>query len=96
MLESSKFVPKPHSNFKTFFQNLNVDQSITLLHLGQESKHFAEGYQERILLVTNQMIDLRIELSTNSIHIKHILSDSMDVSKLYIFYFLISKAYIKR
>ena len=97
MLESSKFVPEPRSNFETSFQNLNVGQSITLLHLGQEPKHFAEGYQGRTLLVTNQMIDIWNELSADSVHsIKRVLSGPMGVGKSYISYFLASKAYAER
>ncbi|CAG8534716.1 1963_t:CDS:2 [Paraglomus brasilianum] len=94
MLESNKFVPDLRINFKTAFWNLHVGQSITLPHLGQELKHFAEGYQGRTLLVTGQMIDIWDKLSADSDHsIKCVLSGPMGVGKSYISYFLASKAY---
>ncbi|CAG8625059.1 1541_t:CDS:2, partial [Ambispora leptoticha] len=94
MLESNKFVPDLRINFKTAFRNLHVGQSITLSHLGQEPKHFAEGYQGRTLLVTGQMIDIWDKLSADSNHsIKRVLSGPMGVGKSYISYFLASKAY---
>ncbi|CAB4387899.1 unnamed protein product [Rhizophagus irregularis] len=94
MLESDKFAPDPRTTFRTAFQNLHVGQSITLPHLGQEPKHFAEGYQGRTLLVTRQMIDIWNKLSADSDHsIKRVLSGPMGVGKSYISYFLASKAY---
>ncbi|CAI2168627.1 18817_t:CDS:2 [Funneliformis geosporum] len=97
MLESDKFVPEPRINFETAFQNLKVGQSITLPHLGQEPKHFAEDYQGRILLVTGQMIDIWNKLSADSDHsIKRVLSGPMGVGKSYISYFLASKAYAEK
>ncbi|RHZ64411.1 hypothetical protein Glove_325g28 [Diversispora epigaea] len=94
MLQSKKFVPDNHIDFQNAFQNLSACQSITLPHLGQEPKHFAEGYQGRTLLVTEQMIDIWNKLSADSDHsIKHVLSGPMGVGKSYISYFLASKAY---
>jgi hypothetical protein len=94
MLESNKFKPKPRTSFKDVFQNLKVGQSIILPHLGQEPKHFAEGYQGRTLLITEQMIDIWNKLSVDSEHsIKRVLSGPMGVGKSYISYFLASKAY---
>ncbi|GBB90038.1 hypothetical protein RclHR1_01690023 [Rhizophagus clarus] len=94
MLESDKFVPDLHATFRAAFQNLYVGQSINLPHLDQEPKHFAEGYQGRKLLVTEQMIGIWNELSKDSDHsIKRVLSGSICVGKLYISYFLASKAY---
>ncbi|CAG8622299.1 4180_t:CDS:2 [Ambispora gerdemannii] len=94
MLESNKSVPDLRINFKTAFRNLHVGQSITLPHLGQEPKHFAEGYQGRTLLVTGQMIDIWDKISADSDHsIKRVLSGPMGVGKSYISYFLASKAY---
>ncbi|CAG8677760.1 5041_t:CDS:2 [Acaulospora morrowiae] len=66
ILESSEFEPDLRINFKTAFRNLHVGKSITLPHLGQEPKHFAEGHQGRTLLVTEQMIDIWNELSTDT------------------------------
>ncbi|CAI2179629.1 19057_t:CDS:2, partial [Funneliformis geosporum] len=94
MLESYKFVPDPRATFRIIFQNLHVGQSITLPNLGQEPKHFAEGYQGRTLLITGQMIDIWDKLSADSDHsIKRVLSGPMGVGKSYISYFLASKAY---
>ncbi|CAI2189216.1 11414_t:CDS:2 [Funneliformis geosporum] len=94
MLESYKFVPDPRATFRIVFQNLHVGQSITLPNLGQEPKHFAEGYQGRTLLITGQMIDIWDKLSADSDHsIKRVLSGPMGVGKSYISYFLASKAY---
>ncbi|RHZ82057.1 hypothetical protein Glove_114g216 [Diversispora epigaea] len=94
MLESDKSVPDTRINFKTAFRDLHVGQSITLPRLGQEPKHFAEGYQGRTLLVTGQMIDIWNKISADSDHsIKRVLSGPMGVGKSYISYFLASKAY---
>ncbi|CAG8577935.1 1518_t:CDS:2, partial [Funneliformis caledonium] len=80
MLESDKFVPDLRTTFRTAFQNIHVGQSITLLHLGQEPKHFAEGYQGRTLLITGQMIDIWDKLSADSDHsIKRVFSGPMGV-----------------
>ncbi|CAG8651215.1 1173_t:CDS:2, partial [Funneliformis mosseae] len=96
MLESDKFVSDPRTTFRTAFQNIHVGQSITLPHLGQELKHFAEGYQGRTLLITGQMIDIWDKLSAdNDYSIKRVLSGPMGMSKSYISYFLASKAYAK-
>ncbi|KAF0498169.1 hypothetical protein F8M41_020602 [Gigaspora margarita] len=93
MLESDRFVPDPCTAFKDAFQNLYVGKSITLPHLGQVPKYF-EGYQERTLLVTKQMIDIWDKISADSNYsIKRVLSGPMGVGKSYISYFLASKAY---
>ncbi|RHZ77025.1 hypothetical protein Glove_186g164 [Diversispora epigaea] len=94
MLESEKFVPDNRIDFQNTFQNLSARQLITLPYLGQKPKHFAEGYQGKALLVTEQMINIWDELSADSDHsIKRVLSGPMGVGKSYISYFLASKAY---
>ncbi|GES93088.1 hypothetical protein GLOIN_2v1482214 [Rhizophagus clarus] len=96
MLESDKFAPNLCATFRAAFQNFYVGQSIDLPHLGQKPKHFAEGYQGKKLLVTEQMIGIWNELSKDSDHsIKRVLSSPMGVGKSYISYFLVSKAYAK-
>ncbi|CAG8483645.1 17138_t:CDS:2 [Acaulospora morrowiae] len=96
MLESDRFVPDKCIDFQNVFQNLSARQSITLPHLGQKPKYFAENYQGNLLLVTRQMIDIWDMISADSDRsIKRVLSGPMGVDKSYIIYFLAAKAYVE-
>ncbi|CAG8494829.1 20670_t:CDS:2 [Gigaspora rosea] len=68
--------------------------SINLWKLNEPvPKHF-RGYQERTLLVIEQMIDIWSKISADSDYsIKRVLSGPIGMGKSYIAYFLVSKAY---
>ncbi|RIB07944.1 hypothetical protein C2G38_2212947 [Gigaspora rosea] len=70
--------------------------SINLWKLNEPvPKHF-RGYQERTLLVNEQMIDIWSKISADSDYsIKSVLSGPIGMGKSYIAYFLVSKAYAK-
>ncbi|KAL1923168.1 uncharacterized protein VTP21DRAFT_9544 [Calcarisporiella thermophila] len=94
MLDSGEFTPASREKFKQQLDNVQVGQQIELPSLGQEPKHYGEGYQGMSFLVTEQMMELWQELQKDSRHsIKRVLSGPMGVGKSYLALFLAAKAY---
>src|SRR5437016_5614120 len=94
MLSKCEFTPEPRDRFKQELDNVQVGQQIKLPSLGQQPKHYGEGYQGMSFLVTEQMIELWQELLSDSYHsIKRVLSGPMGVGKSYLALFLAAKAY---
>jgi hypothetical protein len=58
MLGNKLFQPVPRNEFKQLLDNVKVGQQIKLSSLGQEPKHYGEGYQGKSFLVTEQMMEM--------------------------------------
>ncbi|RUP51478.1 hypothetical protein BC936DRAFT_147980 [Jimgerdemannia flammicorona] len=108
MLNNNEFVPEPRAKFLDALRNVDAGQSIVMPSLGQDPKHFKEGYQGRTFFITQQMIDMWRMLSADQqqqqqqlpLHlrigprsIKRVLSGPMGVGKSYLALFLAAKAY---
>ncbi|CAG8562581.1 9935_t:CDS:2 [Paraglomus occultum] len=86
MLMSNKFKPDPRLAFSPL---LNVQAgtqiTITTMNVGQDPKHFKDGYQGSQFFVTEQMMDIWNTLASDSdTSIKKVLSGPMGVGKSYL------------
>ncbi|CAG8610168.1 4565_t:CDS:2 [Paraglomus brasilianum] len=105
ILNNNPFKPTPRSTFSTLLNAevgnlINVKTAgedstiIPLMNLGQEPKHFAEGYQAGAFFVTEQMKGVWNELASDHQHsVKRILSGPMGIGKSYLAWFLAAMAY---
>lgn len=94
LLGSDEFKPAPRDQFKQQLDNVQVGQRTTLPSLGQEPKYYGQGYQGKSFFVTEQMMEMWQELSSDSRNsIKRVLSGPMGVGKSYLALFLAAKAY---
>ncbi|KAF9979888.1 hypothetical protein BGZ79_006443, partial [Entomortierella chlamydospora] len=94
MLHDKQFSPAPREEFKHHLDNKKLGDIITLPLLGQEPKHYGEGYQGSSFFITEQMMEMWEKFSANSPRaIKRLLSGPMGVGKSYLALFLASKAY---
>ncbi|CAG8653907.1 10961_t:CDS:2, partial [Funneliformis mosseae] len=96
MLTDSQFEPDSRSEFTEMLNNVMVGSRIMAKNLGQQPKHFTEGYQGEQFLITKQMMDVWQELDVDNKYkhsIKKILSGPVGVGKSYLAWFLAAKAY---
>ncbi|KAK3821776.1 MAG: hypothetical protein J3Q66DRAFT_334266 [Benniella sp.] len=94
MLDNGEFTPAPRNEFKQLLGDMKVGQEITLPSIGQQPKHYGEGYQELSFLITEQMLEMWHLLSSDSSRpIRRVLSGPMGVGKSYLALFLAAKAY---
>src|SRR4051812_24749652 len=76
--------------------NVTVRSRITTKNLGQQPKHFTEGYQGEQFFITKQMMDVWQELEVGNEYkhlIKKVLSGPVGVGKSYLACFLVATAY---
>ncbi|CAG8733168.1 13187_t:CDS:2, partial [Funneliformis caledonium] len=59
----SQFKPDPRSELASLL-NVKAGNNITTKYLGQQPKHFTEGYQGTQFLITKQMMDIWENLDT--------------------------------
>ncbi|CAB4441112.1 unnamed protein product [Rhizophagus irregularis] len=94
MLASEEFKPAPRNEFEKLLKDVQFGQNIILLSLGQEPKHYGEGYQGRSFLIMDQMIEIWNMLASDSNRlIKRVSSGPMGVGKSYLALFLAAKTY---
>ncbi|CAG8615376.1 4933_t:CDS:2 [Funneliformis mosseae] len=63
MFMDSQFKPDPRSELASLL-NVKAGNNITTKYLGQQPKHFTEGYQGTQFLITKQMMDIWEKLDT--------------------------------
>ena len=79
MLMDKEFEPDLRSEFVSLLK-VKVGSKITTKNLGQQPKHFTEGYQGEQFFITKQMMDVWEELDADNKHsIKKVLSGPVGV-----------------
>jgi hypothetical protein len=96
MLMDKEFEPDLRSEFVSLLK-VKVGSKITTKNLGQQPKHFTEGYQGTQFLITELMMNIWKELDSHSEHsIKKVLSGPFGVGKSYLAWFLAAMAYASK
>ncbi|KAF8971645.1 hypothetical protein BGZ46_010244 [Entomortierella lignicola] len=94
--DSDQFKPESRDKFKQEIDGKQVGDRITLPSLGQEPKHYGEGFNGKSSFVTEQMMQVWDNFSADSnISIKRVLAGLMGVGKSYLALFLSAKAYLE-
>ncbi|KAF8954663.1 hypothetical protein BGZ46_002860, partial [Entomortierella lignicola] len=88
------FKPESRDKFKQELDGKTTGDQITLPSIGQEPKEYGIGFQGNSFFITEQMMEVWEEFSTDSKKsIKKVLAGPMGVGKSYLALFLAAKAY---